>query len=650
MGRPTDPFESRRRQEAFEARREELSAEEAYKQGVVEASRVPVIFADPDNIREIDLRFSQRPPFHRNPGYSLEQQLNRQVPGAAAAVLSRANEGSTERYSMNQVARVIKEAGPAALSRVMIDGQEYGLVIMPNRRFDSKADMVNDMFDHLDRDTRRAILRNTPGTDAQWMRFIGNHEGEHLNDHTPRTNVTQTLAEEVRADRSARALALARGEGDIALAWRDIRALRAFGDPEHATGPLLASEDRVEWQHYHSADFSLALMNQAVQDNFDWANYAGKARTPQDLLKENPEAYFGIVRQEVQDIEATAMAGYNADPNSLPAQRAVIDAQIRIDYFRDFEDAWRRRVMGQDIPERAPTQLITQEQEDAYFKEAAFQSRVTRERIEVEREAIAAYPDERIFEGVDLSAEGEEIETLDDLWSADPVRYHEIMQERLDTLRDEALAVHAADPSYENLERLMQLEMMIDDNEFGLSFERNRADPTKKPEDMVVPEPVNILTEDQRRAYYQERMDRKDAGTWVAPAPYEPPVAPEPAAEEAAVEAEMHNDSPAPADGGGGPDELASPVSKDYQQGVDGTAYTAVVSGLQPGEPVVEFDAGNRITVGGMTMGGLFAQSADPDPSAISLVNAREPTPEDGIGFVPPQVQAERSAHLGAPA
>lgn len=634
---------------------------DAYKQGVAEASRVPVIFVNPDDIREIDFRFSQRPPYHRNPGYHLERQLERQVPGATDGVLNRMNEGvirDSDRVSLTRLARELRESGPAALSRVTINGQEYGLVVMPDRGFDTKEEMTREFFPHLDRQTREAIVRNTPGTDLQWMRIIGNHEGEHLNDPHDQKTPLETLVEEVRADRSAHQRAIERGDGDVALALRDFRALRAYYDPKHASSPLLRSDDAVNHMHFDAADNSLSRMHSAVNINFDWANYSGKAKTPDELLKENPEAYFTTAQQAIDVYRNRVVAAYEADPTSLDAQREIIGAQIRIDYANDFEDAYRRRVLGQPVPERVPTQLITQEQEDAYFKEVAFQGRMGLEKYQVQHETNAVFPEERIFAGVDLSAEGEDIETPNDLWTANPVRYHEIQQERLNVLKDEALAAHAADPSYENLERLVQLEQVMDANVFALGLERHRAEnPGAAVSTYAAPPTVTIISDEQRRSYYEERFARKDAGTWTAPAAWEPPVEPVETAPEAGAEAPAEpavedSEPAAPADDGAAasPDGATESVSKDYQQGVDGTAYTAVVRGLPMGAPVIDFEADKRISVGGLSMGTVFGQSADPDPSVISLVNAREPALEEGIGFVPPQVQAERSAQLGAPA
>lgn len=66
------------------------------------------------------------------------------------------------------------------------------------------------------------------------------------------------------------------------------------------------------------------------------------------------------------------------------------------------------------------------------------------------------------------------------------------------------------------------------------------------------------------------------------------------------------------------------PVNKaqiDYEVGVNGTAYTAQVSGLEQGVPLVDFDTG--VTIAGVPVENVFAQASNPDPSDIMLIDAR---------------------------
>lgn len=66
-------------------------------------------------------------------------------------------------------------------------------------------------------------------------------------------------------------------------------------------------------------------------------------------------------------------------------------------------------------------------------------------------------------------------------------------------------------------------------------------------------------------------------------------------------------------------------ANNHYTQGIEGTAYTANVSGIITGTPVVDTETG--VTVGDITIETVFSQIANPEPENISLINAKiEPT------------------------
>ncbi len=72
----------------------------------------------------------------------------------------------------------------------------------------------------------------------------------------------------------------------------------------------------------------------------------------------------------------------------------------------------------------------------------------------------------------------------------------------------------------------------------------------------------------------------------------------------------------------------------NYESGVNGTAYTAQVSGLKQGTPLVDFDEG--VTIDGVPVENVFAQASNPDPSDIMLVDARsilQPDPSTQPSF-----------------
>lgn len=59
----------------------------------------------------------------------------------------------------------------------------------------------------------------------------------------------------------------------------------------------------------------------------------------------------------------------------------------------------------------------------------------------------------------------------------------------------------------------------------------------------------------------------------------------------------------------------------DYQDGIDGTAYTTMVSGLQAGEPDVDFESGVRVS--GVDIGQVFGYCALPPNDAVTVIDPR---------------------------
>ena len=501
-----------RLQEEIETARSNSRVNEAsYKLGVEEVAQDPVIYVDPDRIN----RGRIGPPgknialSRTAPERTLRHQLEGQVEGSSNALLDRFTDGGTEKGTLRQLAKELRTHGPAALSDVNVNNQDFGFAIIPRHNIDTKKDLVTAFTKHgdleFDRADRRAILENMPGTDAQWMRAIGNHEGAHLNNPEDTDTYLETLIEETRADRVAIALLKERGEDDIALAYKDLRALSSRVDPTHSSAPLLGSNDAVTAMHLETAWDHRENTDDAVEQNFDWDSYTGDAETPTELLDEDPDAYFATANTALSQTVAEIMTEYHEDPTSMDAQKAVIEAQIMTDYMNAFEDAYKRRVLGRDIPERAPTQLITQEQEDAYFAEVELLERIEDEEIEL---AVAADDKEfstaTLFENYDWeSHEGPENAWYDfDLASRLPIEIA-----LLEEVKDQVIADYEADPSYENTERMLKLENVIFD---AGTLDANLNPAIDEDGNFVEFEEVQLVSDEARRAYYVERIERED--------------------------------------------------------------------------------------------------------------------------------------------
>ena len=609
MAGPGNPTGATGRHNSAEERAAHVERIEAFKQGVMETSGVPIIFVDPENIRDFDVRFSLHPPFNRGQEYSLRDQMERQVPGSMDALEDVFSDGGSHPVNMDNVARALRIIDVSAISHLNVDGTEYGLVVLPNSERETKEGLVSTFFRRADPETRAAIVRSMPGTDAQWMHFVGNHEGEHLNQEGRTNRELDTLIAETGADRSAYQLAVARGDTDVAEAFRDLRALAIFYDYEHATSALIDSDATVSVLHLEAAKgTSQGRMSSLVRDHFDFTTYAGSATTPDELLKEDPDAYFQALDRGLQAMQQRAVAAYEADPQSRFTQRDVLFAQIQTNYCHDFEDAYRRRALGQEVEAREPTRLIAQEVEDAYFAESEYLDRRANETGTVRAESQAAFPAARALEDVDWSSVGPGYADAAAFLVADPVGYYELVAQKYDVLKEQALADYRADPSFENLQRAVQLQEVIFNNSNQLITARAIAIPPaeRKAEDFQPPAYDTVISMDEVRAYYEERFARMDAGTWTPPEPYNVSGAED-----------------------GAPLEQGAPNIQHLQHaGLDGTAFTTRVRGLTAGEPVVAED-GSGVFVGGVSMPLVYAQSARPDPQNVSLVNALEGAPDE---------------------
>ena len=338
------------REQALESYREH-AREKAYEKGVEETSDVPIIYVAPKEFASEDWDEQAQ---------KIAEQIERQVPGATDAILERLG---SEVSHIGEVAEDLKSASPSALTNIMVGDQEYCLIIKPNNEWDTKAEIVTALSGEID-----GVLNNTPGTDKDWNRAVGNHEGEHCNKPKDTNDVLDALNEEARADRSALQELSSRAQHDIALAYKDMRHLGSASGHHivHATGPLLHNDHNSSHFHTGIASEYKNIMDDEVENIFDWGSYDGDAMDAEELLKENPEAYFATAQDSLSKYKADIVAEYEHDPSPDNANN-VLAVQALDQYVQHYEDAYRRRVLGQDIPEREPERLMSKESEEQYW-------------------------------------------------------------------------------------------------------------------------------------------------------------------------------------------------------------------------------------------------------------------------------------------
>lgn len=324
---------------------------ESYKIGVEEATDVDIVLID---TREI-IRSGKNDVYTFLQG--LKEQLDAKVPGIADRLEQRdmLEAMANEFISGNPFA-----FSPRSMNRLLgTRDSDICVINTPDAQMYTKDAFLKRSLGLTDEQ-----LKNFPGTDDDWLRLIGNHEGSHCDSERLTGRDIAKLKEETRADRATMIMLIERDQPELALAWKDFRALTAIHGASHATGIFLGNDDKPNLLHVKHANNIQEEMNQRVSQGFDWKNYDGQASTPQELLREAPEQYFETLKSTLDTEILNKVESYNesrtlygifdvaflkgsyntlADMNSLNALEAYID---------DYEDAYRRRFLGQDIPAR----------------------------------------------------------------------------------------------------------------------------------------------------------------------------------------------------------------------------------------------------------------------------------------------------------
>ncbi len=440
-----------------------ISRDEAYKIGVLEASTYPVIFVDPDaKDGVVD---------------QIKAQMESQVPGLVASIEEIFNK-KLHTPSGKPVSDIRELATSVLKERFVVDGKEYGLAFLPTEQFDSKKEIVESFTKNLASNISRAVYENMPGTNNDWMRYIGNHEGTHLQvSYTYPLSDVEILIEERRADQGAADLARERGQGELVLAFKDRRSLLAFYDPTHATTPVLDQNDQVTDMTFSMAESFLFYSIIGVMENFDFSLHktnGGKAEKSLELLSEDPDAYFEASRKALELLKAKVMKDYNDDQTLLDNQRAVVEAQLRIDYQEGFEDAYRRRVLGQDIPEREPTQLIPQKAEDAYLAKKELHDKMRHLEEAAGRNVTTEFSSyklkEELIENYDWSSYPRKVEEYDDLTldERNNLKRYLFLEKRAEVVED-----FKNNPSLESFGRAVGLQKAIRSIEYNINSDRS---------------------------------------------------------------------------------------------------------------------------------------------------------------------------------
>ncbi len=343
----------------------EYRSDRAFRSGVETTSDLPVIYIDPKELQSKDPEQNAA---------ILKEQMEEQVPGSSDMMIERFKkldtdgelDGKSNDEILSEFAEYFSSISPAAMSDIMIDGQEYCIINKASDDWDTKAELIQQLSSK--NVSSENIDKNFPGNDHDWNEAVGLHEGEHCNKPEDAKHDYETLHEEGRADRSM----MQHIGKEMAQAIADARHLGSYGDDEHdhdtvhSTGPLLGDKTEASVVHIAVAPEYREIMYNAVEEAFDWDNYEGDAYDAEDLLKENPEAYFEALNRAIDEVVQESVENYNEDPSEGNRNELIL-SQVALDYIGNFEDAYRRRELGQDVPAREPSQLVPKEVEEQFY-------------------------------------------------------------------------------------------------------------------------------------------------------------------------------------------------------------------------------------------------------------------------------------------
>jgi hypothetical protein len=343
-----------------------------------------------------------------------------------------------------------------AIDGLIIEDKRVGFSVLPAQYVDTKEKVVEFFLgDQLTKGAIDHITKNMPGSDKDWARIIGYHEGGHLDNKLMKPEIIAKLEEETKCDRGAiKEISKDEVGAELALALKDLRTLsNNVLDPGHATSGLLNSNDPASSLHIEIAKNYKNEIIQKVTDNFDFGAYEGKATTPTELLLENPKAFFGVVNDAIEQTNKEALVAYNSDPSSYEAIETIVGAQIYADYAKSFEGAIMRRVHGQlDYPDSPPTQLIPQEVEDQFYADLEHRNKLNF--IENEHRIDAIYIKHAPNNHVDWQSSYKgKAQTFYTLKYEAPEIYFGLQKEYLENLKTQTLEQAIANPSLENLDK-----------------------------------------------------------------------------------------------------------------------------------------------------------------------------------------------------
>lgn len=228
------------------------------------------------------------------------------------------------------------------------------------------GDQVDDMAETISKVTGAKpedIRKNFTADPEEHAKRTGAHEGQHCDGYAG-------LHGEVQADRES----YKHVSPDAGLEFRDYRALTAMYGAGHATNPIVMGEqpsDNV------TMEFNVGRLHSGVSRVFDYVveDYMGV-----DNDTHSSDWNIDKYSQAVDEMKDDLINSANAMPDGPERTEALLVAEAVINYAEDYEDAYRRRVLGEDVPERAQVNLVSLEDKANFYENHFDSSGYTKEK------------------------------------------------------------------------------------------------------------------------------------------------------------------------------------------------------------------------------------------------------------------------------
>lgn len=234
---------------------------------------------------------------------SIVEQMDEQYPGLASKLTQK-----ELNIFLDQT-----RSGPAADPETLADRSNVCVVTQPSSSKYS-ADKLLDTVE-LTKLYKPEHLKPLPGSTATWQQLIGEHEGDHCRNGigikpTDDGIGTKVLNAETESDRAALKTLRENGQGDVAQAWLDIRALRTgTGDPTHATSIIVDADGSPAATPEHLA--AAASLN--TEMNLAVGNQLGVTPAQaEELRRADPQTYATTLESAINE-------------GKIPASRLIAD-------------------------------------------------------------------------------------------------------------------------------------------------------------------------------------------------------------------------------------------------------------------------------------------------------------------------------------